>query len=151
MAAIRSMLDNCCNADDWYARGVAAEADSPAGAAYAYRCGLAVDDGHVECHVRLGHLLYESGQPVVAEAHFRRAIEYRPNDAAIWVAMGTVLEDLERYQQAEKAYLTALAIEPTCRAGHFHLAGLLQRNGDSVLALDHLAAYRRLNPHFFGP
>jgi tetratricopeptide (TPR) repeat protein len=60
-----------------------------------------------------------------------------------------VLEDQGRDEEAVGAYERVVELEGTFKEAHFNLACLYERLGDRGRALQHLKAYRKLEPELF--
>lgn len=69
------------------------------------------------------------GRPIEAEAAFRQALLYAPEDATPQTNLGLLLENLGRLEEAESAQRKALALAPARPEILSNLAGILLRRG----------------------
>ncbi len=123
-----------------FARAYALEASDPAAARSAYAAALAIDSGHLEASINLGRLLHLNGELEAAERTYRAA---RHASATLSYNLGLLLEDLQRDEDAARAYQEALAQEPSIYEAHLHLGLLHERRERPREALRHLLAFRR--------
>ena len=79
-----------------------------------------------------------------AEAHYRRALAVRPNDATADFNLGVALEDQGRHAEALEAYQRAIAADDTNADAHYNAARLYDLLGDYGAALRHLRICRDL-------
>lgn len=68
------------------------------------------EDTHVL--VQLAELALESGDAEMALLRYRQAVDRDPRSADGWTGIGTALQQLERYEEALKAYDRALELNP---------------------------------------
>ena len=66
-------------------------------------------DGEIEAY-RLNY----SAAPTEALKYVDKALELDRNNANTWNTKGAALQDLGRYDEAVKAYMKAVALEPEC-------------------------------------
>jgi Flp pilus assembly protein TadD len=57
-----------------------------------------------------GKKLYRSSNFGLAERHFRRAAEARPQDAEAWIGLAACYDQLRRFELADRAYNQVIAI-----------------------------------------
>jgi tetratricopeptide (TPR) repeat protein len=126
-----------------FERACAIEDEDPAAARAIYAKVIDLEPRHAEARLNLGRLLHEAGELDAAEAHYRRALELRPDPTAFF-NLGTLLEDRGRFPEAIRAYESALTLDAALADAHFNLSNLLERLGDPRGALRHLHAYRKL-------
>jgi Flp pilus assembly protein TadD len=81
---------------------------------------------------------------VGAEAHYRRALDVRPDDATAAFDLGVALEDLGRDAEAIGVYEKAVELDPGHADAFFNLAGACERAGRTAAAIRYLKAYRAL-------
>lgn len=80
----------------------------------------------------IGDAARDEGRWQDAEQAYRRHLDVRPDDAAIWVQYGHALKELGKLEEAERVYREALALEPD--------------NADTFLQLGHvLKVQNRVN------
>jgi Flp pilus assembly protein TadD len=65
------------------------------------------------------------GDPISAEAHYRRSLALDPDSAEVWNNLGNVLAGTGRNTVAETAYRQALGIQPDYANAHCNLGTLL--------------------------
>jgi hypothetical protein len=124
-----------------FERAFALEASDPGAARDAYRAALDLHAGHLEATINLGRLMHLDGELAAAELVYLAAAE---RSALLSFNIALLFEDLQRDDEAARAYLAALALEPTLHEAHFHLSVLHERRQRPREALKHLLAYRRL-------
>ncbi len=73
---------------------------------------LAVDPGHDGALKEKANLLYLLGRLPEANEHLRRILERFEADSPLWNLAGNVAYSLGRFDQAETAYMRAIALEP---------------------------------------
>jgi Tfp pilus assembly protein PilF len=64
------------------------------------------------------------------------------------VNLGTVYFHLKRWEDAERVYLQALAIDATYALAHFDLGNLFDERGDPKRAESHYEAALKINPNY---
>ncbi len=131
-------------ADAWFERGAALEADDAPAAERAYRAALALAPGHVDACLNLGVLLCESGHCDDAVAIYSRTLALRPAVALLHYNLGVALEDRGDAAAAIAAYECSLQLDPKLADAHYNAARLHEQLGHAQLALRHYSAYRRL-------
>lgn len=127
-------------AEDHYRRGYRLEDTDIVAARAAYLAALRVEEDHVEARINLGRLLHLEGQLQEAEKLYRQA---KTPSALLSFNLATVLEDLDREEEAIAAYHEALALDPLLHDAHFNLSRLYETTHRPRDALRHLLAYRR--------
>jgi tetratricopeptide (TPR) repeat protein len=127
-------------ADEHYARGYALEAGDAAAARAAYWEALSAHPDHLEARINLGRLLHLAGELAAAERVYRQA---QTVSALLSFNLATLLEDLNRDEEAAAAYREVLAQDPYFHDAHFNLSRLYERANLQREALQHLLAYRR--------
>ncbi|MBX3620866.1 MAG: tetratricopeptide repeat protein [Rhizobacter sp.] len=129
---------------DWFAQGVALEADDPVAAEQAYRTALAADAAHVHAYLNLSALLCDQGRCDEALAVLAEGLAQVPGEAQLHFNRGIALEDQQRVDEAIAAYEQCLVLQPELADAHFNLARLHQQAGRPHRALRHLRDYQRL-------
>jgi tetratricopeptide (TPR) repeat protein len=127
-------------AHDHFRRGHTLEETDVVAARAAYLAALTVQEDHLEARINLGRLLHLDGQLEAAERLYRQA---RSSSALLSFNLATLLEDLEREEEAVAAYREALAQDPLLHDAHFNLSRLHEKANRPREALRHLLAYRR--------
>src|SRR3989442_1212396 len=79
--------------------------------------------------IRAAASLVEKGKFAEAEAHARRSVELAPMSAEAQNLLGIICDQLGRAAEAEKAYDTALRLEPHLVSARNNLGNLLAREG----------------------
>lgn len=144
VAAVVMACRPAADAEDWFGRGVALEADDASAASQAYAEALAADPAHAGAALNLGRLLHELGRLDAAERVYRAALAAGGGDAALRYNLGVLLEDLGRIDEAAAAYEHALRDDAAMADCHYNLARVYEALGKPRQALRHLAWYRRL-------
>ena len=127
-------------AHEHFTRGHLLEETDVVAARAAYLAALSVQEDHLEARINLGRLLHLDGQLEAAERLYRQA---RTSSAILSFNLATLLEDLEREEEAVAAYREALAQDPLLHDAHFNLSRLHEKANRPREALKHLLAYRR--------
>jgi len=127
----------------WYERALELEHDSPEEACHAYEEAVKVDPTLVDAHVNLG-LLYHTGDRLDrAEACYRSAIEYAPDEARAYCYLAGVLKQQGDRQGAIAAYTEAIQRHPDLTEAHEQLA-LYDAEGNTTMAFRHGSASYQL-------
>ncbi|OUL82237.1 tetratricopeptide repeat protein [Paraburkholderia hospita] len=133
-------------AEEWYDLGEQLRASDANGAEQAYRKAIALSPRpYYAAYVDLGVLLCElEARCNDALEIFDEALTHFPQDAVLHFNRAIALEDVGRFEDAERSYQRSLEIDPTHADAHHNLAILLEKRGDPQGLLRHLNAYRRL-------
>lgn len=132
------------DADAWFQRGTALEAQSAAEAEAAYRQALLVAPDHADASINLGCLLCEAGRCQDAAAVLHQGLLHHPGEALLHFNLAIALEDLMRSDEALAAYEACLKLAPDLADAHFNAARLYEAAGQRHRALRHYNEYRRL-------
>jgi DNA-binding transcriptional MerR regulator len=127
-------------AQEHFQRGHLLEDSDVNAARAAYLSALSVQEDHLEARINLGRLLHLDGKLKEAEHMYRHA---RASSAILSFNLATLLEDLEREDEAVTAYREALALDPLLGDAHFNLSRLHEKANRPREALRHLLAYKR--------
>ena len=127
-------------AQEHFQRGHLLEDSDVNAARAAYLSALSVQEDHLEARITLGRLLHLDGKLKEAEHMYRHA---RASSAILSFNLATLLEDLEREDEAVTAYREALALDPLLGDAHFNLSRLHEKANRPREALRHLLAYKR--------
>ena len=127
-------------AQEHFQRGHLLEDSDVNAARAAYLAALSVQEDHLEARINLGRLLHLDGKLKEAEQMYRQA---RTSSAILSFNLATLLEDLEREDEAVAAYRDALAQDPLLGDAHFNLSRLHEKANRPREALRHLLAYKR--------
>jgi tetratricopeptide (TPR) repeat protein len=100
----------------------------------------------VEYICSLGTALQRSGRLEEASKAFDKAIQRRPDDAALWTSLGGVLEEVNRPSDAVLCFQHALKLDPTHVDAACRGAAVLHRLGRLEEALVHCDLCERLRP-----
>jgi Tfp pilus assembly protein PilF len=129
------------DAEALFARGAAAlEAGDLAGADRIFRALVAA---HPRLHAgwnALSVVAIRAGEPALAEAHARRALELERRNALYLNNLGVALGELGRFGDAETELRRALKLKPVYAEGLFNLGKVLHKQGRLA---DALRAYER--------
>ncbi|NLD68240.1 MAG: tetratricopeptide repeat protein [Limnobacter sp.] len=132
---------------DWFERGLALEADDPAGAEAAYRAAIAAAPDCADAYLNLGVLLAESGRHAEAERLYRDGLRICSDEPVLHFNLAVALEDLGRSDEALRAYEDCLRLAPDFADAHFNAARLYESAGHPRKAIRHYSEYRRLQRH----
>jgi tetratricopeptide (TPR) repeat protein len=127
-------------AHEHFQRGNLLEDSDIDAARAAYLAALSVQEDHLDARINLGRLLHLDGKLKEAEQMYRQA---RTSSAILSFNLATLLEDLEREDEAVAAYRDALAQDPLLGDAHFNLSRLHEKANRPREALRHLLAYKR--------
>ncbi|MFB2835034.1 tetratricopeptide repeat protein [Floridanema evergladense] len=104
-----------------------------------------------ELHYHLG-IAYESLEQLnLAQLHYQTAtkISILPElKLGAWVNLGNVLKATNQLKEAQKAYETAIAIDPNFDVGYYNLGMLLKQIGRFSDAIDLYQYAIKLNPNY---
>lgn len=137
--------DRDLDADDWVEVGLELEPTVPDRARDAYRRALERAPRHLEARVNLARLLHDHGLLEAATAHYELALTLHPDAAVAHFNQAVLLEDQGDTAGAVAGYRRAITLEPEHREAHLNLARLYERLGEKQLALQTLAAFKRLS------
>ncbi|WP_309670995.1 tetratricopeptide repeat protein [Gemmatimonas sp.] len=90
-----------------------------------------LDPTLVVARLNLSRWLAAQRDPLAALALLRELVAFHPRDAESWKVMGTVLQALDRTEEARDAFLTAVECRPSHAEARFGLASVLEHLGDS--------------------
>ena len=111
-----------------------------------YRATLAADPVHVDALHLLGVLRHQQGQHAEAADLVRRAVDLRPEDAALQLNLGNALKALGQFEAAVERFRNALTLEPAFALAHYNLGNAyaeLGRHEDALFSFGHAV---RLQP-----
>jgi len=91
-------------------------------------------------HIRAAEAAARGGLPLVAAAEYRAAVRLHPADTDARFALGGVLEEAGRADEAITQYRALIALRPDNAPAHNALAALLEGRGETAAAL---AQYRQ--------
>jgi tetratricopeptide (TPR) repeat protein len=94
----------------------------------------------------LGICLMEQDKPAAASDAFRQLTELHPGSATHWNNLATTLRQAGQPLDAEKAYLSALAIEPRNADTHMNVGYLFLERGLYPQARDHFLKAHAIDP-----
>ncbi|WP_373062095.1 tetratricopeptide repeat protein [Gemmatimonas sp.] len=90
-----------------------------------------LDPPLIIARLNLARWLAGQRDPLAALALLRELVAFHPRDATSWQVMGTVLQALERPEEARDALLTAIECRPSHAEARYGLARILERLGDA--------------------
>jgi tetratricopeptide (TPR) repeat protein len=131
-------------ADLWFARGLALEAESLDDARAAYEKAVYLDPTYADAQVNLGRVLHQQGFVANAAERYRLALLHAAHATAAY-NLGIALEDLGYTKEAIEAYNSALRMDTRFAEAHFNLGRLYEANGDALSAIRHFKAFKQLN------
>jgi tetratricopeptide (TPR) repeat protein len=111
-----------------------------------YRATLAADPVHVDALHLLGVLRHQQGQHVEAADLVRRAVDLRPDDAALQLNLGNALKALGELEGAIERFRNALTLSPAFALAHYNLGNAyaaIGRHEDAMFSFGHAV---RLQP-----
>ncbi len=80
-------------------------------------------------------LLWDEGNPEEALEIFSELTKEKPLDPDCWLQKGNALYDLERYEEAHKAWLKCLELDPEDYTANYNVANVLFEKRDYIKAL----------------
>ena len=143
-AEVASLIPAPRDAEDWYARALALEAEDRDAALAAYARAVEQDPGNVDARVNWGSLLHEAGRHAEAQRVYIDALTAHGDDPVLLFNLGVLYEDMDRKMEAVAAYQKALRLDAGLADAHYNLALLLRRLGRPRDAIRHMAQYRKL-------
>ncbi|MGF6974976.1 tetratricopeptide (TPR) repeat protein [Paraburkholderia sp. JPY465] len=111
-----------------------------------YRATLDHDPSHVDALHLLGVLRHQQGQHAEAAALVRRAVDLRPEDAALQLNLGNALKALGQIDAAIEQFRNALTLAPTFPMAHYNLGNAYASLGRHEDAADAFERSLRLQP-----
>jgi tetratricopeptide (TPR) repeat protein len=111
-----------------------------------YRATLAADPVHVDALHLLGVLRHQQGEHAEAADLVRRAVDLRPDDAALQLNLGNALKALGQLEAAIERFRNALTLSPAFALAHYNLGNAyaaLGRHEDAMFSFGHAV---RLQP-----
>lgn len=96
-------------------------------------------------HQTLGTILMEAGRPEEALASFQKAIAIKP-DSLSYAALGRLLGDLGRSNEAGEALVAAIAADPSDASAYVALAAVLRDHGNPEGAIEAFSKAAGLTP-----
>jgi tetratricopeptide (TPR) repeat protein len=111
-------------------------------AVVAYRRALEIDGSLTVARLRLGRVLFDSGDAYGAERELLLVIARAgpPERYLAYLFLGRLDEQRDRTPQAIESYRAALAIDSACQACRVALAHALERAGETRASRDHVLA-----------
>jgi Tfp pilus assembly protein PilF len=89
----------------------------------------------------LAEALYRAGNATGALERYYAAVESDHEYIESWMQLACIHAELDQLDFAKEAFEIALKLHPEYPDAHFHLAGVLTRSGDHVMAATHWTAY----------
>ncbi len=90
-----------------------------------------LDPTLIVARLNLARWLAGQRDPLAALMLLRELVAFHPRHAESWQVMGTVLQSLDRTEEARDAFLAAIECRPSHAEARFGLARVLERLGDS--------------------
>jgi cytochrome c-type biogenesis protein CcmH/NrfG len=116
----------------------------------AFEAALAADPTLLEARLRLGRVLWRLNQPAPARAAFEEVLAKSKDATDLYLAhlfRGRVLEESERFEEAEQDYRAALSLRPPSEPAAVAVAHARLRLGNSAGAREALEAAMNQAPH----
>jgi len=107
------------------------------------RESLKIDESYTPARVRLGQLLFESGDTQQSMQLFEESIRRNPRLAAAHLGLGRVLAARGDWPAAIASYRRACGIAQDYAAAHYALGLAYRKNGDAAGAREQLELYER--------
>jgi predicted TPR repeat methyltransferase len=108
---------------------------------------LQINPSLAEVHRNMGALFAGQGAADEAVTAFRRALEVQSNDAVAWNGLGLVLaQQQQRFEEAERCFRQALALQPEYTEARNHLGNTLLLQRRPAEAADCYRETLRLRP-----
>ncbi|MEW6341797.1 MAG: tetratricopeptide repeat protein [Paraburkholderia sp.] len=111
-----------------------------------YRATLNVDPAHVDALHLLGVLRHQLGQHAEAADLVGRAVDLRPQDAALQLNLGNALKALGQLDGAIERFRNALTLAPAFPLAHYNLGNAYALAGRHEDAADAFQKSLRLQP-----
>ena len=111
-----------------------------------YRATLDGNPTHVDALHLLGVLRHQQGQHAEAAALVRRAVNLRPEDAALQLNLGNALKALGQIDDAIEQFRNALTLAPSFPMAHYNLGNAYASVGRHEDAADAFEKSLRLQP-----
>lgn len=112
-----------------------------------YRATLDGNPVHVDALHLLGVLRHQQGQHAEAAELVRRAVNLRPEDAALQLNLGNALKALGQIDDAIEQFRNALTLAPTFPMAHYNLGNAYASVGRHEDAADAFEKSLRLQPN----
>lgn len=90
-----------------------------------------LDPTLIVARLNLARWLAGQRDPLAALTLLRELVAFHPRDAGSWHGMGTVLQALDRTEEARDAFLAAIECRPSHAEARFGLARVLEQLGDT--------------------
>ncbi|WP_168794906.1 tetratricopeptide repeat protein [Paraburkholderia aromaticivorans] len=111
-----------------------------------YRATLDGNPAHVDALHLLGVLRHQQGQHAEAAELVRRAVNLRPEDAALQLNLGNALKALGQIDNAIEQFRNALTLAPSFPMAHYNLGNAYAAAGRHEDAADAFEKSLRLQP-----
>ena len=112
------------DAEAWFERGSALEAESTSKAQAAYRRAISLAPDYVDPWLNLGVMMCDSGRCVEAVELYRDALPRSLEGALLHFNLAVALEDLERTDEALASDEECLGLAPKLAEAHYNAARL---------------------------
>jgi Flp pilus assembly protein TadD len=99
----------------------------------------------------MGNFLAEAGMTADAVVYYDVALRLDPDDAVLWINLGTLQRQLGNYGNAASAYGKALGIDPNHAAAHYNLGAAYDALGKYDQAIEEYKVALRLDPSLGDP
>jgi tetratricopeptide (TPR) repeat protein len=92
--------------------------------------------------------LYTRGDLQQSKALLQDYVQSTPKDATAWIILGNVHRDLDEDDEAEKAYMKALELNPLAYQAHTGLGAVNRKRGFYDLAINFYELALQANPRY---
>lgn len=145
-AAVKTAMDL---PQTWHMLGVVATASSPKEAEEAFATASRLRPNNARALLDLAGVQFANSKPDAAEANYRRAIQFAPEDPLVLIEAGGFLvtrAGAERFALAEKLLRDALRLEPKSTGARYHLGRLALARGQAKDAVRWIGESLRAPP-----
>src|SRR5437660_4336739 len=113
----------------------------------AYERAIKLRPGDLEAAYNRAVVLQQPGRPDQAEVAYRDILRQSPN-RFVYVNLGALLQEQDRFDEARAAFDQALALDPSYAEAHFNRGGVLQQQGRLAEAVEAYVQALRLRPDY---
>ncbi|GAB4147855.1 MAG: hypothetical protein Fur0046_26230 [Cyanobacteria bacterium J069] len=132
--------------EPWHTKGnILLKAERYAEALAAYDQAIALEPDFYGAYHGRALALKHSQQPEAALQSFEEALRRYESDPSVWSDLGSLLYELQRYDDTIDCYIHLLALEPDSALGHYNLACCHALQGRPETALTSLERAIALN------
>lgn len=85
----------------------------------------------------VGKIQHDAGKAHLAEKYYRESLDAKPRTET-YVFLGTLLNELERFQEAKKSFQRAILVDPQNKEAHYNLSSWYKTHEEYESAVKHL-------------